>query len=178
MRGIVCRVPGRYSWLGVLLVGLICLLRVSVWVAASFWGYGSQLPAAPVTPILATGRDHLLLYAFSYTDPEFLHNLEYFIRNAVIGDTVADHIIIVQEGPDLEVRQYSSSSKHQQQHDMHRQQSLDCSVGRTTADAKELASRKAVSRGSQELMVCVMLQCGPAAIQRVPGVQQHLQQQK
>jgi hypothetical protein len=56
-------------------------------------------------PILATGRDHLLLYAFSYTDPEFLHNLEYFIKEAVIGDTVADHIIIVQAGPDLKVRQ-------------------------------------------------------------------------
>jgi hypothetical protein len=98
----------------VLLVGVICLLRVSVWVAASFWGYGSQLPVAPITPILATGRDHLLLYAFSYTDPEFLHNLEYFIREAVIGDTVADHIIIVQEGPDLQVRQYSSSSSNQQ----------------------------------------------------------------
>jgi hypothetical protein len=107
------RVPGKYSWLGVLLVGLICLLRVSAWVAASFWGYGSQLTVAPVTPILATGRDHLLLYAFSYTDPEFLHNLEYFIRNAVIGDTVADHIIIVQEGPDLEVRQLQQQQQQQ-----------------------------------------------------------------
>ncbi|WIA10790.1 hypothetical protein OEZ85_010958 [Tetradesmus obliquus] len=94
--------PGRYSWLGVLLVCLVCLLRASVWVAASIWGYGSTIPVSPVAPILATGRDHLLLYAFSYTDPEFLHNLEYFIKEAVIGDTVADHVIIVQEGPELE----------------------------------------------------------------------------
>jgi hypothetical protein len=114
---------------------------VSVWVAASFWGYGSQLPAAPITPILATGRDHLLLYAFSYTDPEFLHNLEYFIREAVIGDTVADHIIIVQEGPDLQVRQYSSSSSsanQQAQHHVHQllQRALqDASASRTAKTA-------------------------------------------
>jgi hypothetical protein len=86
----------------VLLVSLVCLLRASIWVATSLWGTGNYT-AVPVAPILATGRDHLLLYAFSYTDPEFLHNLEYFIKEAVIGDTVADHIIIVQEGADLEV---------------------------------------------------------------------------
>eukprot|EP00775_Hariotina_reticulata_P012780 gene12780-12909_t len=64
---------------------------------------GSHLvkPGAELTPVLSTGRDHVLLYAFSYTDPEFLHNLEYFVQEAVEGDTLADHIIIVQEGPTL-----------------------------------------------------------------------------
>lgn len=51
----------------------------------------------------AGGRDHLLLYAFSYTDSEFLHNLEYFINEGVVSDVVADYIIIVQEGPTLQV---------------------------------------------------------------------------
>eukprot|EP00882_Tetradesmus_deserticola_P016554 GHRQ01017688.1.p1 GENE.GHRQ01017688.1~~GHRQ01017688.1.p1 ORF type:complete len:308 (+),score=99.69 GHRQ01017688.1:374-1297(+) len=92
---------GRCTWLGVLLLGLVCLLRVFLWATASLRGYGSLLPVSPKTPILATGRNHLLLYAFSYTDTEFLHNLEYFVKEAVIGDTIADYVIIVQEGPEL-----------------------------------------------------------------------------
>eukprot|EP00882_Tetradesmus_deserticola_P029920 GHRQ01033555.1.p1 GENE.GHRQ01033555.1~~GHRQ01033555.1.p1 ORF type:complete len:166 (+),score=18.36 GHRQ01033555.1:193-690(+) len=96
---------GRCTWLGVLLLGLVCLLRVFLWATASLRGYGSLLPVSPKTPILATGRNHLLLYAFSYTDTEFPHNLEYFVKEAVIGDTIADYVIIVQEGPELKVRQ-------------------------------------------------------------------------
>jgi hypothetical protein len=53
--------------------------------------------------ILHTDRDHLLIYTFAYGDPQSLDNLEYFITEAVVHDTVADHVIIVQEGPSLKV---------------------------------------------------------------------------
>lgn len=56
-----------------------------------------------MVPLLNTGRDHLLVYAFSYSDDQFLENLKYFIREAVANDTVADYLIIVQEGPGLQV---------------------------------------------------------------------------
>jgi len=88
------------------------LLLVIMWVLlGSLPGTGSTMPSASkaagshavLTPSLSTGRDHLLVYAFSYTDSEFLHNLQYFIREAVEGDTLADYIIIVQEGPTLKV---------------------------------------------------------------------------
>lgn len=85
-------------------LGILCLLLTAVWTArldrVSLKAHAAS--AAPVTQS-ATGRDHLLLYAFSYTDPEFLHNLEYFVKEAVLGDTVADYVIIVQEGPGLQV---------------------------------------------------------------------------
>jgi hypothetical protein len=57
-----------------------------------------------IAPIFSTSRDHLLIYAFSYSDPQYLENLRYFISEAVVNDTVADHVIIVQEGPSLKVR--------------------------------------------------------------------------
>lgn len=57
-----------------------------------------------IAPVFSTSRDHLLIYAFSYSDPQYLENLRYFITEAVANDTVADHVIIVQEGPSLKVR--------------------------------------------------------------------------
>lgn len=57
-----------------------------------------------IAPVFSKSRDHLLIYAFSYSDPQYLENLRYFITEAVANDTVADHVIIVQEGPSLEVR--------------------------------------------------------------------------
>jgi hypothetical protein len=56
-----------------------------------------------LNPILHTDRDHLLIYTFAYGDPQSLDNLEYFITEAIVHDTVADHVIIVQEGPSLKV---------------------------------------------------------------------------
>lgn len=75
-------------------------------------GVSPQNQAVALTTRSASGRDHLLLYAFSYTDPEFLHNLEYFVKEAVVGDTVADTIIIVQEGPGLQVSWYAAAVEH------------------------------------------------------------------
>ena len=60
-------------------------------------------PRKPTAPLLNTNRDHLLIYAFSYSDSEFLENLKYFVQEAVQNDTVADYVIIVQEGPSLQV---------------------------------------------------------------------------
>lgn len=57
-----------------------------------------------IAPVFSTSRDHLLMYAFSYSDPQYLENLRYFITEAIANDTVADHVIIVQEGPSLKVR--------------------------------------------------------------------------
>lgn len=68
----------------------------------------SRAPAQPLpttTPLLSTGRDHLLVYAFSNSDPQFLENLKYFIQEAIADDKLADHIIIVQEGAGLQVGQ-------------------------------------------------------------------------
>jgi hypothetical protein len=56
-----------------------------------------------INPVFSTSRDHLLIYAFSYSDPEYLQNLQYFIAEAVVNDTIADHVIIIQEGPTLKV---------------------------------------------------------------------------
>jgi len=61
-------------------------------------------PHERLAPVLNTGRDHLLIYAFSYSDQEFLENLKYFLQEAVANDAIADHLIIVQEGPTLQVR--------------------------------------------------------------------------
>jgi hypothetical protein len=57
-----------------------------------------------IKPLASTDRDHLLIYAFSYSDEQSLENLKYFVAEAVTDDTVADYIIIVQEGPELKVR--------------------------------------------------------------------------
>lgn len=57
-----------------------------------------------IKPLASTDRDHLLIYAFSYNDEQSLENLKYFVAEAVADDTVADYIIIVQEGPELKVR--------------------------------------------------------------------------
>lgn len=57
-----------------------------------------------IAPVFSTDRDHLLIYAFSNSDPQYLENLQYFIAEAIINDVVADHVIIVQEGPSLKVR--------------------------------------------------------------------------
>lgn len=99
-----------------LLLASTCVLLASL--HAGRFGPSSGAAAAEraaargvLAPILNTGRDHLLVYAFSYTDPEFLHNLEYFIREAVHGDTAADFLIIVQEGPNLKVRCRQGNSR-------------------------------------------------------------------
>jgi len=107
---VVCKAHPRGAVGGCALLLLFLLLVVAA-LLGSLPGTGSIAPAgshlakpgALLTPILSTGRDHVLLYAFSYTDPEFLHNLEYFVQEAVEGDTLADYIIIVQQGPTLKV---------------------------------------------------------------------------
>lgn len=82
---------------------LLAVLGGSWMLAASM----STLTRPPLTkhiaPVFSTSRDHLLIYAFSYSDPQYLENLRYFITEAIANDTVADHVIIVQEGPSLKV---------------------------------------------------------------------------
>ncbi|KAF8068311.1 UVR8 [Scenedesmus sp. PABB004] len=90
----------------VLLAGLAAL-RCAAWLAGGALApRGARAPArpAPATRPLHPGsaRDHLLLYVFSPTDPEFLENLRFFVSEAVARDTLADHVIIVQTGDDLE----------------------------------------------------------------------------
>ncbi|PNH12741.1 LIM domain and RING finger protein [Tetrabaena socialis] len=48
-------------------------------------------------------RDNLVMYIFAPTDPEFLRNLEYFVREAIQGDTRSDYVIVVQESTDMRV---------------------------------------------------------------------------
>ena len=48
-------------------------------------------------------RDILVLYVFAYTDPEYLNNLKYFIREAVMEDERSMYYIAVQMVNDLHV---------------------------------------------------------------------------
>ncbi|GFR43780.1 hypothetical protein Agub_g4894 [Astrephomene gubernaculifera] len=48
-----------------------------------------------------TARENLVMYIFAPTDPEFIHNLEFFVREAVLGDTRSDYVIVVQESTDM-----------------------------------------------------------------------------
>lgn len=49
------------------------------------------------------GRNILVLYVFANTDPEFLGNLQYFVREAVMGDKRCDYVIAVQQGSSIQV---------------------------------------------------------------------------
>ncbi|GLI58416.1 hypothetical protein VaNZ11_000118 [Volvox africanus] len=48
-----------------------------------------------------TKRDNLVLYSFAPTDPEFVRNLGYFVKEAIEGDARSDYIIIVQESTEM-----------------------------------------------------------------------------
>ncbi|KAG2498860.1 hypothetical protein HYH03_003052 [Edaphochlamys debaryana] len=48
-------------------------------------------------------RENLVMYIFAPTDPQFVHNLEYFVREAILGDTRSDYVIVVQESSDMHV---------------------------------------------------------------------------
>jgi hypothetical protein len=91
--------------LWVLLAALLIAVLGGTWqLMSSFLSTPTRpAPTKNLNPVLSTSRDHLLIYAFSYSDPEYLQNLQYFIAEAVVNDTVADHVIIVQEGPTLKV---------------------------------------------------------------------------
>ncbi|PNW75479.1 hypothetical protein CHLRE_12g528300v5 [Chlamydomonas reinhardtii] len=54
------------------------------------------LGAAP-----GAAKENLVMYIFSATDPEFVRNLEFFVREAVMDDTRSDYVIVVQESTDL-----------------------------------------------------------------------------
>lgn len=87
----------------------MCVLLLAAvgctWLLAASLGGPVRPPLnTDLHPILHTDRDHLLIYTFAFSDPQFLANLQYFIAEAVVNDTVADHAIIVQEGPSLKVR--------------------------------------------------------------------------
>lgn len=56
------------------------------------------LGAAP-----GAAKENLVMYIFSATDPEFVRNLEFFVREAVMDDTRSDYVIVVQESTDLGV---------------------------------------------------------------------------
>jgi hypothetical protein len=42
------------------------------------------------------------MYIFAATDPEFLQNLRFFVKEAVEGDALADYAIVVQNYRDEE----------------------------------------------------------------------------
>ncbi|KXZ52810.1 hypothetical protein GPECTOR_8g196 [Gonium pectorale] len=46
-------------------------------------------------------KRNLVIYSFAPTDPQFVRNLEYFVREAITGDTISDYVIIVQESTEL-----------------------------------------------------------------------------
>ena len=61
------------------------------------------------TTIAASHRDNLVMYSFAPTDPEFVRNLEFFVREAVVGDTRSDYVIVVQESTDMRVGCFGST---------------------------------------------------------------------
>lgn len=73
-----------------------CLLYVSIvwgWTGrgGGLWRRGAQ-------------REVLVLYVFAHTDPEFLANLKFFVREAVEPDAgVCEYVIAVKRGHGLEV---------------------------------------------------------------------------
>lgn len=65
-----------------------------------FWGRSAVLPLQKST---------LVLYVFSYTDPEFLNNLRYFIKQAINPNDHCDYVISVQLGKNMKVRNAQGS---------------------------------------------------------------------
>lgn len=118
-----CRWPTSWvdqwhtPWL-VLLLLVVLLCAGSMFLAGRTAWIGSYMPGRAHlkdnsgTALLKTGRDHLVVYAFSYSDPEAFSNLNYFINEAVLDDTIADFIIIVQQGPTLQVSLGAATSLH------------------------------------------------------------------
>lgn len=104
----LCRLPVSWVWQQrpkVLVLAAVLLAVVGCsWLILSPDQFVQPPPHERLAPVLSTGRDHLLIYAFSYSDQEFLENLKYFLQEAVANDVVADYLIIVQEGPTLQVR--------------------------------------------------------------------------
>lgn len=61
----------------------------------------------PVTrsPSHSASADVLVMYVFSNTDPQYLDNLRYFVREGVAQDDGCDYVFIVNQGND-EVRRH------------------------------------------------------------------------
>lgn len=53
--------------------------------------------------VSAHEREILVVYSFASTDPEFIHNLRFFVREAVQLDTRSEYFIIVQESTEINV---------------------------------------------------------------------------
>jgi hypothetical protein len=62
------------------------------------------LHAARKRDSAAQQRENLVLYVFAATDPQFRSNLEFFVREAVQGDTISEYVFIIQESSKLKVR--------------------------------------------------------------------------
>lgn len=88
------------------------------WAARTRWVLGGVLAAAALWLLacwlLPSGSDNslvghshdkevLVMYIFAATDPEFLGNLRFFIREAVQNDAQSDYVIVVQQSDNLKV---------------------------------------------------------------------------
>ncbi len=63
----------------------------------------THLATLTYTSTSVSQRENLVMYLFAPTDPQFLRNLEVFIKEAVEGDTRSDYVIVVQKSPELHV---------------------------------------------------------------------------
>lgn len=78
--------------------GYGCLVVVLLLTAAA-----THLATLRFTNTSGSQRENLVMYLFAPTDPQFLRNLEVFVKEAVQGDTRSDYVIVVQKSPELNV---------------------------------------------------------------------------
>jgi hypothetical protein len=79
---------------------LLCVLGAAL---ASCLAVLALRAAAPSLASAPTTADTLVLYLYSNTEPEYIHNLHYFLREAVgaAHDDRAHYVVIVQTSDDI-----------------------------------------------------------------------------
>jgi hypothetical protein len=100
------RCCGWNALLGTCVVSAVISLLVALFefTAGGWSGHLSQLRQHFRTSSTARDSDVLVMYIFSNTDPQYLNNLKFFLREGVHPGDGCEYIFVVNRSPDEQVR--------------------------------------------------------------------------
>lgn len=90
-------------------LSLVCLCFVLFQVSIGSWGSKMEQMQRRVRAAgQAKQTDVLVLYIFSNTDPQYINNLNFFLREGVHPGDGCEYIFVINRSPDEEVRNIPS----------------------------------------------------------------------
>lgn len=93
----MCRAgrAGRAGWWPKLSCLVAAIIILGAWNLTQSWRLNRVSLLFPKD----SERHVLVLYIFAATDPQFIENLRYFVKEAVQHDTECEYVIVIQQSP-------------------------------------------------------------------------------